>query len=89
MCTMRLQTIEAVQPDIVLMELCDSRLNLLSIDEETLMREAKDLNMDKIRTAIKQVSFAQKKMCAACVFVSSVVLPLFDTIVSNDLFVRK
>ena len=49
------QTIELTQPDVVLLELCNSRVNILSLDEETLLREAKDINWDKIRTAIKQV----------------------------------
>ncbi len=39
-----------------MVELCDARVNLLSMDEETLLREAKDLSMDKVRTAIRQVA---------------------------------
>ena len=50
-----LQTIAATQPDIVMVELCASRVNLLSVDEETLLQEAKNLNMDKVRSAIRQV----------------------------------
>ena len=50
-----LKTIAATQPDIVMVELCASRVNLLSVDEETLLQEAKNLNMDKVRSAIRQV----------------------------------
>ena len=45
------------QPDVVVVELCKSRINILSLDEETLLHEAKNINLDKIRTAIRQVSF--------------------------------
>lgn len=38
-----------------MVELCKSRINILSLDEETLLREAKNINLEKIRTAIKQV----------------------------------
>jgi len=41
---------------MVIVELCKSRINILSLDEETLLREAKNINLDKIRTAIRQVS---------------------------------
>ena len=45
------------QPDIVVVELCKSRINILSLDEETLLREAKNINLEKIRTAIRQVCY--------------------------------
>lgn len=51
-----LQTIQAVQPDIVLLELCRGRLSILELDEETLLEEAKNFNMAKFRQSIKQVS---------------------------------
>ena len=50
------QTIDLTQPDVVLVELCNSRVNILRLDEETLMEEAKNINIEKIRHAIKQVS---------------------------------
>ena len=40
-----------------MVELCDSRVNLLSVDEETLLEEAKNLNIDRVRSAIRQVRF--------------------------------
>ena len=39
--------IQAVQPDIVVIELCKARTNLLQLDEETILEEAQSLNLDK------------------------------------------
>ena len=52
------QTIHNTQPDIVMVELCSSRINILQLDEETLLEEAKNINMEKIRLSIKQVGRA-------------------------------
>ena len=49
------QTIQAVQPDVVLVELCKSRVDILKYDEEFLLREAKNIDMQKLRLAIKHV----------------------------------
>ena len=51
-----MRTIRAVQPDLVMVELCPSRISILSMDEQTLLREAKDLNSQKIIQTIKHVS---------------------------------
>ncbi|XP_033105618.1 traB domain-containing protein-like [Anneissia japonica] len=48
------KTIEAVQPDLVMVELCKSRLSIMQLDEETLLEEAKNINMDKLRLSIRQ-----------------------------------
>ncbi|XP_022095909.1 traB domain-containing protein-like [Acanthaster planci] len=48
------ELIWAVQPDIVMVELCKGRLSILQLDEETLLEEAKELNMEKLRVSIKQ-----------------------------------
>lgn len=53
------QTIKAVQPDVVLVELCKSRVDILKYDEELLLREAKNIDMQKLRLAIRQVSWVQ------------------------------
>ena len=45
-----------MQPDIVLVELCKSRVDILKYDEEVLLREAKNIDMQKLRLAVKQVS---------------------------------
>ncbi|XP_078678473.1 traB domain-containing protein-like isoform X2 [Branchiostoma floridae x Branchiostoma belcheri] len=49
-----IKTIETVQPDVVLVELCKSRVNILQLDEKTLLEEAKNINMGKVKAAIKQ-----------------------------------
>ena len=46
--------IQTVQPDIVVLELCKERTNILHLDEETVLEEAKNLTMDKMMLAIKQ-----------------------------------
>lgn len=51
------QTIRAVQPDVVVVELCQYRVSMLRMDESTLLREAKDINLEKVQQAIKQVRF--------------------------------
>lgn len=56
LCFCLLQTIQAVQPDIVLVELCKSRVDILKYDEEFLLREAKNIDMQKLKLAVKQVS---------------------------------
>ncbi|XP_033646610.1 traB domain-containing protein-like isoform X1 [Asterias rubens] len=48
------EIIQAVQPDVVMVELCKGRLSILQLDEETLLEEAKDLNIEKLRISIKQ-----------------------------------
>ncbi|XP_006795883.1 traB domain-containing protein [Neolamprologus brichardi] len=47
-------TIRAVQPDVVVVELCQYRVSMLKMDENTLLKEAKDINLDKVQQAIKQ-----------------------------------
>lgn len=49
-------TIRAVQPDFVMLELCPSRISIISMDEARLLSEAKDLNSQKIIQTMKQVS---------------------------------
>lgn len=41
--------IRNVNPDFVMVELCQSRSHIMLMDEETVMREATDLNMGKLR----------------------------------------
>lgn len=42
--TFLLQIIQAVQPHIVLVELCKARVNILQLDEKTILEEAKSIN---------------------------------------------
>ncbi|GLH04301.1 Uncharacterized protein GBIM_10036, partial [Gryllus bimaculatus] len=46
--------IQAVQPHIVLVELCKARVNILQLDEKTILEEAKNINFEKIHSTIKQ-----------------------------------
>lgn len=48
------KTIQEVQPDVVLVELCQYRVSMLKMDEETLLKEAKEINLEKLHQAIKQ-----------------------------------
>jgi pheromone shutdown protein TraB len=50
------ELIRRVKPNYVVLELCSSRIDLLKLDEETVLREAKDLNMNKIIQLIKKVN---------------------------------
>ncbi|KAJ9591614.1 hypothetical protein L9F63_001828, partial [Diploptera punctata] len=54
--------IQAVQPHIVLVELCNSRVNILQLDEKTILEEAKNINFEKIRSTIKQNGLFQGLM---------------------------
>ncbi|EJW88647.1 hypothetical protein WUBG_00441 [Wuchereria bancrofti] len=54
-----LKTIANTQPDMVMVELCPSRISILSMDEDTLLEEAKNLNFDKVINTIKQSGAVQ------------------------------
>ena len=54
------ELIRKVRPNRVVIELCESRSNILKLDEETVLREAKDLDINKIRQLIKQVNFIKE-----------------------------
>lgn len=56
----RIQTIRAVQPDVVVVELCQYRVSMLRMDENTLLKEAKDINLEKVQQAIKQVRLSDR-----------------------------
>ena len=56
------RVIEATQPDIVLLELCKARTNLLHLDEETILEEAQNLNMDRSLEIIRSQGVVQGVM---------------------------
>lgn len=56
------QTIRETHPDIVMVELCNSRVNILSMDEKKILEESKNMNLQKIRLAIKQNGLVQGLM---------------------------
>lgn len=56
------KVIQRVQPNVVMVELCNSRVNILHLDEETLLEEAKNINFEKIRLSIQQSGLVQGVM---------------------------
>lgn len=46
--------INAVQPHIVMVELCKQRMQALHLDEDTLLKKAQDIGIEDIRAAIKK-----------------------------------
>lgn len=50
-----LQTIREVQPDVVVVELCQYRVSMLKMDEGALLREAKEISLEKLQQAVRQV----------------------------------
>ncbi|XP_013114148.1 traB domain-containing protein [Stomoxys calcitrans] len=44
--------IRNIRPDVVMVELCPSRIPILKLDEKTLLEEAKSFNLAKIRSII-------------------------------------
>jgi hypothetical protein len=47
--------IRNVRPNRVVLELCGSRVNLLKLDEATVLQEAREMNMTKVIQLIKKV----------------------------------
>jgi len=54
--------IQATQPDIVVVELCKARTNILHLDEETILEEAKNLNLEKSLEILKSQGVVQGGM---------------------------
>jgi len=53
------RTIAETQPDAIFVELCQSRMAILSLDEEVLLREAQNLNREKIMAIVKENGVVQ------------------------------
>lgn len=47
-----------MQPDVVVVELCQYRVSMLKMDERTLLREAKEISLEKLQQAVRQVRVA-------------------------------
>ncbi|KAL7071382.1 hypothetical protein ACQ4LE_009338 [Meloidogyne hapla] len=56
------KTVQLTQPDFVMVELCSSRIQILSMDEETLLKEAAALTRKKMLEIIRQNGAAQGLM---------------------------
>ena len=65
------RVIEGVQPDIVMIELCKARTNMLHLDDETILEEAKNLNFEKSMDIIKQQGAVQGGMYLALLSMSA------------------
>lgn len=48
------KVIQKVSPHMVMVELCEQRTNILLLDEEIILREAKNINIAKIRATMAQ-----------------------------------
>ncbi|XP_048659163.1 traB domain-containing protein isoform X4 [Marmota marmota marmota] len=48
------KTIREVQPDVVVVELCQYRVSMLKMDERTLLREAQEVSLEKLQQAVRQ-----------------------------------
>lgn len=53
------KTIELTQPDVVVVELCSSRVGILQLNEEKLLEEAKNINFEKFRSLVRQAGMIQ------------------------------
>lgn len=55
-----------MQPDVVVVELCQYRVSMLKMDESTLLREAKEISLEKLQQAVRQVRPSGRRVgCAA------------------------
>ncbi|KAK9869479.1 hypothetical protein WA026_003234 [Henosepilachna vigintioctopunctata] len=51
------KVIQNVQPNLVVLELCNSRLNILNFDEETILKEAQGIDTRKMISTIRSSGF--------------------------------
>ncbi|RWS08216.1 traB domain-containing protein-like protein, partial [Dinothrombium tinctorium] len=56
------ETIKKTQPNVVVLELCESRLSILALDEKTILEEAKSPSITKLRSHIKEHGLVQGVM---------------------------
>ncbi|KAF5273652.1 hypothetical protein FQR65_LT04652 [Abscondita terminalis] len=47
------KVIQNVQPQVVVLELCEGRTSILTMDEATILEEAKNIDLEKIRATIR------------------------------------
>ncbi|BFZ08267.1 hypothetical protein BsWGS_11306 [Bradybaena similaris] len=53
------KVIQATKPHVIMVELCQSRVNILKMDEAKILEEAKNINMTTIQQVIKRNGFMQ------------------------------
>ncbi|CAG2105555.1 unnamed protein product [Medioppia subpectinata] len=65
------QTILRTQPNIIVLELCESRLSILSMDEKTILEESSTMGVAKIRHNIREHGLVQGVMYALLLSLSA------------------
>lgn len=55
-------TIRKTRPHVVVLELCDSRLAILALDEETILEDSKNLSLEQVRSNIQKQGVVQGLM---------------------------
>uniref|UniRef100_A0A2C9L135 TraB domain-containing protein n=1 Tax=Biomphalaria glabrata TaxID=6526 RepID=A0A2C9L135_BIOGL len=53
------KVIQLTKPHVIMVELCQSRVNILKMDEEKILEEAKNINMSTIQQVIKRNGLMQ------------------------------
>uniref|UniRef100_A0A0B6ZQ05 TraB domain-containing protein n=1 Tax=Arion vulgaris TaxID=1028688 RepID=A0A0B6ZQ05_9EUPU len=53
------RVIQATKPHVIMVELCQSRVNILKMDEAKILEEAKNINMNTIQQVIKRNGLMQ------------------------------
>uniref|UniRef100_A0A0N4U5F5 TraB domain-containing protein n=1 Tax=Dracunculus medinensis TaxID=318479 RepID=A0A0N4U5F5_DRAME len=66
-----LKTITSVQPDVVAVELCESRMLILSMDEEKALEESRNMDFKKILHYMKDVGTIQGIIQVAMISLSA------------------
>ena len=61
--------IDKVEPDVVAIELCSNRTSILRLDEKKLLEEASNIDMSKMRQAMKQVWKCIVFMCSQPIWI--------------------
>lgn len=53
------KVMQAVKPHIVVVELCADRANVMQMDEETIMKEARDISFEKLKSIFNEAGVFQ------------------------------
>uniref|UniRef100_A0A7E4UYF4 TraB domain-containing protein n=1 Tax=Panagrellus redivivus TaxID=6233 RepID=A0A7E4UYF4_PANRE len=67
------KTIRAVQPDVVFIELCASRYTLLTLSEESLLRDASKLTADRVLQMVRENGVSQGLLHALMLSTSAMI----------------
>jgi pheromone shutdown protein TraB len=60
-----MELIRRVQPSRVVLELCPARISILKLDEETLLRESKEMDFNKVMKLIREASAHIHTSCSS------------------------